>query len=531
MFPLTVDHLLWRMSNVHPQSEVVSITEETGGTVTTRWAFPDVASRVRKLASGIHSSMGVGRGDVVAVLAFNTLEHFEALLAVPLLGAAVNSLNARLSPEVLIDQALSPRPDAVLVDAEMLDHPVLGDSARAVLGALREARVPLIVVGGQDWPGLAHAFVRYEDLVELGATTAAPAPVDDENTTAYLFHTSGTTGRPKSYRVSHRALVLHTLSQATTEASGLTRTDRVLPLAPFFHVNGWGLPLTCALTGASLLLCGGDLAAERIATVIRDEAVTTAAAVPTIWHDVCQAVATGRAPRPSALREVFSGGSAVPQSVVRSVEDVLGARVGTAWGMTETMACSTYERTDPTISAGVPIPLVEMRIDHDGFDHDRSGPVMGKLQVRGPFVVGVQDGSTNWFDTGDIASLDARGRLTLHDREKDLIKSGGEWIATAELEQYLCTHPAVTAAAVVPIAHPRWIERPLAYIVTLDDEVHPDIENLLRAYVGDRFPRWWIPDHIVVLDSLPRTAVGKVDKVRLRSQSSTDIQIQSEALA
>ncbi|BAH55459.1 AMP-binding protein [Rhodococcus opacus] len=530
MFPLTVDHLLWRMSNIHPQSEVVSIAGEAGGAATTRWSFPEVASRARRLAAGAQAGLGIGSGETVAVFAFNTLEHFEVLLGVPLLGAAVNSLNARLSAEVLIDQALSPRPAAVVVDGEMMDHPVLGDSARAVLAALRESDVALIVVGDHDWSEYSDSFVRYEDLVELGGKATVPAAVSDEDITAYLFHTSGTTGRPKSYPVSHRAVMLHTLSQATTEASGLSRDDRVLPLAPFFHVNGWGLPLTCALTGASLILCGGDLAADRVATIISDESVTIAAAVPTIWHDVCAAVSAGRAPRPGSLREVFSGGSAVPQPVVRAVATVLGATVGTAWGMTETMACSTYERTDPTTSAGVPIPLVELRIDEDGFDQDGSGPSMGRLQVRGPFVVGVRDGSTDWFDTGDIASIDERGRLSLHDREKDLIKSGGEWIATAELEQYLCTHPAVSSAAIVAMAHPRWIERPLAYIVVADDATG-DIDVALRAHVGERFPRWWIPDHFIVVDALPRTAVGKVDKARLRTQSASEIQTQSEAIA
>ncbi|MFE5703821.1 AMP-binding protein [Rhodococcus koreensis] len=518
------------MSNIHPQSEVVSIAGVVSGSATTRWSFPEMAARARRLAAGAHAELGIGPGHTVAVLAFNTLEHFEALLGVPLLGAAVNSLNARLNADVLIDQALSPRPAAVVVDGEMIDHPVLGESARSVLTALREAEVPLIVVGERDWTEHSDSFVRYGDLIETGSTLPAPTAVEDENTTAYLFHTSGTTGRPKSYPVSHRAVILHTLSQATTAASGLHSTDRVLPLAPFFHVNGWGLPLTCALTGASLVLCGGDLAADRVATIIDEESVTAAAAVPTIWHDVCAAVAAGHAPRPSNLREVFSGGSAVPQPVVDAVATVLGATVSTAWGMTETMACSTYERLEPTTSAGVPIPLVELRVDTDGFAQEGSEPGMGKLQVRGPFIVGVRDGSTNWFDTGDIASIDQQGRLRLHDRAKDLIKSGGEWIATAELEQYLCTHPAVSSAAIVAMAHPRWIERPLAYIVVTDDAT-ADIDAELRTHVGERFPRWWIPDHFIVVDALPRTAVGKVDKARLRTQSVSDIELRSEAIA
>ena len=530
MFPLTVDHLLWRMSNIHPQSEVVSIAGEASGSATTRWSFPDVAARAQRLAAGAHAELGIGPGHTVAVLAFNTLEHFEVMLGVPVLGAAVNSLNARLSVELLIDQAMSPRPAAVVVDGEMVDHPVLGRNVRSVLGVLRQTGVPLIVVGECDWTEHADTVVRYRDLTEADATLSAPAAVEDENTTAYLFHTSGTTGRPKSYAVSHRAVMLHTLSQATTAASGLHSSDRVLPLAPFFHVNGWGLPLTCALTGASLVLCGGDLAADRVATILSEESVTAAAAVPTVWHDVCAAVAAGHAPRPNRLREVFSGGSAVPQPVVDSVATVLGATVSTAWGMTETMACSTYERLEPTTSAGVPIPLVELRVDTGGFAQDGSEPTMGKLQVRGPFIVGVRDGSRNWFDTGDIASIDQQGRLRLHDREKDLIKSGGEWIATAELEQYLCTHPAVSSAAIVAMAHPRWIERPLAYIVAADNATG-DIDAALRAHVGERFPRWWIPDQFIVVDALPRTAVGKVDKARLRTQSDSEIELRSEAIA
>lgn len=530
MFSLTVDHLLWRMSNVHPTSEVVNVNSGTEGSGITRYSFPEVAQRARSFASAAHAILGIESGDTVAVLAFNTVEHFEALLGIPLLGAAVNSLNVRLDTEVLIDQALDPRPAAVVVDDEMIDHPILGESARSVLTALRVADVPLIVVGDRDWAGLSSNFTRYDDLVAAGHQFGGPAPVTDENATAYLFHTSGTTGKPKSYPVSHRAVVLHALSQATASATGLRGNDRVLPLAPFFHVNGWGLPLTSALTGSSLVLCGGDLGADRVASILESESVTVAAAVPTVWHDVCAAVSAGRAPRPQALREVFSGGSAVPQPVVDAVAAVLGATVGTAWGMTETMACSTYERLEPTTSAGMPIPLVEMRVDSSGFKQEGTGPTMGQLEVRGPFIVGAADGGAEWFDTGDVASIDDRGRLSLHDRAKDLIKSGGEWIASAELEQYLCTHPAVSAAAIVPIAHPRWIERPVAYIVC-SVEATDEVETALRAYVGERFPRYWIPDHFIVVDELPKTAVGKVDKARLRLQASTEIEMQSEAIA
>lgn len=529
MVPLTVEHLLWRMSNVHPASEIVSITDGAHRAKVLRCSFPEVASRARRLAAGAHASLGIRPGDTVAALAFNTLEHFEVLIGIPLLGAAVNSLNARLDADVLIEQMLSPRPAAVVVDAEMVQHPVLGDTARKVLSTLNGAGIPVVAVGHIDWAEHSHAFMNYEELISENSSLVT-ASVKDENAIAYLFHTSGTTGRPKSYPVSHRAAILHTLSQATTEATGLRSDDRVLPLAPFFHVNGWGLPLTSALTGASLVLCGGDLAPERIASIINEESITVAAAVPTVWHDVCSVIEAGQVEKPGHLREVFSGGSVVPQPVVDAVAKVLGATVSTAWGMTETMACSTYERGEPAASAGKPIPLVEIRIDNSGFDQESGRPARGTLEIRGPFIVGAQNSDSEWFDTGDIASIDSDGRLSLHDRAKDLIKSGGEWIASAELEQYLCTHPSVSAAAIVAMAHPRWIERPLAYIVTTEDN-SDDIEAALRAYVGERFPRYWIPDLFIVVDELPRTAVGKVDKARLRLRASTETEKRSEAIA
>ena len=529
MVPLTVEHLLWRMSNVHPASEVVSITGGAECSQVLRCPFPEVAARARRLAAGARSSLAIRPGDIVAVLAFNTVEHLEVLLGIPLLGAAVNSLNARLDADVLIEQMLSPLPAAVVVDAEMVQHPVLGENARKVLSALDRADIPVIAVGHIDWAEHSHAFAHYEELVADDHPPVTES-VEDENAIAYLFHTSGTTGRPKSYSVTHRAALLHTLSQATTEATGLRSDDRVLPLAPFFHVNGWGLPLTSALTGASLVLCGGDLAPARIASILDEESITVAAAVPTVWHDVCSVITAGHAPKPRHLREIFSGGSVVPQPVVDAVASVLGATVSTAWGMTETMACSTYERAEPASSAGKPIPLVEIRIDGSGFDHVPGHPVRGTLEVRGPFIVGVHDSDTEWFDTGDIASIGSDGRLSLHDRAKDLIKSGGEWIASAELEQYLCTHPSVSAAAIVAMAHPRWIERPLAYIVTTEANIN-DIEAALRAYVGERFPRYWIPDLFIVVDELPRTAVGKVDKARLRLRASIETEKRSEAIA
>lgn len=522
MSTLTVAHLLWRMRNVHTDSEVVSLP--AGGRTRSRRAmtFPEVAGRAQALASTLHDALGVGRGDTVAVLAFNTEEHFETLLAVPTLGAAVNSLNVRLDALALCDQALHPQPAAAVVDREVLVHPVLGENARLLLKTLQDNAVPIVAVGDMtEWTTPGDSVTAFEDLVArhgLRAAGALPLPVD-ENDTAYWFHTSGTTGAPKTYPVTHRAAMLHTLAQATAGASGLTDADRVLPLAPFFHVNGWGLPLTCAMTGASPVLVGGDLDPSRVAAVMASESVTVGAAVPTVWHDVCTAVARGDAPLPHELREVVSGGAAVPESLVRAIGAVLGATVATAWGMTETMAASSYERSAPSVRAGKPIPLLEMRI-RDAQDHHTSATGSGILDVRGEFVIGAEDG--DWLDTADVASIDDRGRLTLHDRQRDLVKSGGEWIATADLEQHLCTHRRVHAVAVVAVSDPRWSERPAAFVV-LDGRTDPgDVEAELRRHVEARFPRWWIPDRFHFVPDLPTTSVGKIDKRALRRQLEPD---------
>lgn len=263
---------------------------------------------------------------------------------------------------------------------------------------------------------------------------------------------------------------------------------------------------------------GADVSATSVATVLRDHDVSVASGVPTVWYDVCEAVRRDPTLRPASLREVLSGGSVVPPSVIRSIAEILGARVVTAWGMTETMSCSTYEREEPSGFAGLPIPLVETRIVSS--DSRATGPgVRGRLEVRGPFVVGAvsaQD-EDGWMDTGDVASVDERGRLHLHDRQKDLIKSGGEWIVSAEIEQHLCSHPSVSVAAVVARPDARWMERPVAFVIRSREPFSEQTTaGEMRTHLAAIFPRWWLPDVITITESLPVTAVGKIDKVALR---------------
>ncbi|WP_125612651.1 AMP-binding protein [Specibacter cremeus] len=509
MYALTMCHLLWRMRNVHPDSGVVAAGPDAAHT--SRCTYGELTERIEALAVGLREDLGLRPGGTATVLGWNDQPHLELMFAVPLIGARVNSLNLRVGAATLAGLGASPIPDIVVVGSGVLEHPAVGADVAGFVAGLRDQGVPVIGAGDAAPDGAWS----YESLVRRHLGRRLPDEPGDENATAFIFHTSGTTGSPKSYEVTHRAALLHSLSQATVDASGIRRSDRVLPLAPFFHVNGWGLPLTCALTGASLVLAGADLGPARVAALMDEERVTVAAAVPTVWHDVCAAVDAGTAPRPRALREVLTGGSPVSESLCRSIRTVLGAGVATAWGMTETMACSAYERELPHRRAGRPIPLIELAIDDGAAQDEAADPGTappGRLLVRGPFVVGAPGES--WCATGDIATLDPGGNLTLRDREKDLIKSGGEWIVSAELEQHLCRHPAVASAVVVPVPHPRWGERPVAYIVPADAVVPGEAE--LSDYLARTFPCWWVPDRIVVVERLPTTAVGKIDKKALR---------------
>lgn len=515
--PLTIDHLLWRMHNVHPESQVVTVNADE---TVERHTFAESARRIEALAQGLREKIGLSAGDVVTVFGWNDREHLELLLAVPLAGGVLNSINLRLGSTTLPHLATEPQPKALVFSDGTLDHASVGEDVRSAVTAAHGAGAAIVHIGPSS-ASVVSDSIPYDDLFVDEPTTPRPRWVSNEDQAAFLFHTSGTTGAPKSYSVSHRAALLHCLSEASVDATGLSSTDKVLPLSPFFHVNGWGLPLTCALTGASIVLAGADVKPARLAGLMDAEAVTVAAAVPSVWFAVCASIATGESVRPSALREVLTGGDALPESVWNSLRTHLGVRVATAWGMTETMSCSTYERDRPAETAGKPIPLVEIRLQNgDGPDEDSTVP--GRLQIRGPFIIGDAD-PDGWFTTGDIATLGETGVLTLRDREKDLIKSGGEWIASAEIEHRLCTHPAVSAAAVVPVSDPQWIQRPRAYVVLADPESSVEgLYRMLSTHLTEKFPRWWLPDQIEVVDALPTTTVGKINKRALRRMAETN---------
>lgn len=512
---LTLEHLLWRMRHVNPTSKIIDVTGSGRDYIATETTFAEASERIRALAAGLRDRVGLKDGDIVTIFGWNDRAHFEALLAVPVAGGIANSVNLRLGIENISLLSSTPSPSAIVVSSAVLSHPSVGDDVRRVVDNARKRGVKIVAVDDPD-DHYSDGDLSFKELISSGDGTVIENHVACELETAFFFHTSGTTGAPKTFRVSHRAAMLHSLSQATTEATGLSSKDRVLPLAPFFHVNGWGLPLTCLMTGASLVLSGHDLEPGRLIEVMTNEKVSVAAAVPTVWYSVCETMVDRKATPPAELREVLTGGDSLPESIWKKLKNVLGVQVATAWGMTETMACSTYERERPHERAGKPVPLVELRLDqlHDGSDEE----TLGRLHVRGPFVVGTTSDNNEWFATGDIASLDESGAITLRDREKDLIKSGGEWIATAEMELHLCKHPDVASAAIVPVSDPRWVQRPRAFVVsTVSKTSANDLVDELRAHLLSKFPRWWVPETITIVGDLPKTTVGKINKRALRA--------------
>lgn len=514
-FPLTVRHVLDRMRCVGERAEVVTATD---GQTERRTSYPELAQRADRLATALRG-LGVRPGDRVGTLMWNTQEHLELYLAVPSMGAVLHTINVRLFPaqiSYIVDHAAD---KVLVVDASLVD------GLAEVLAHARNVE-HVILVGDTELPGAMH----YEALLAC-ADDDAMYPELDERTAAGLCYTSGTTGDPKGVLYSHRSTVLHALAQCTTDAIGIGARDRALPLVPMFHVNAWGIPYACALTGASLVMPGRFLSGDAVARLIEGERVTVSAGVPTVWSQVLDVL--DREPVDvSSLRLILGGGVRVPLSLIDAFADH-GVKMIQGWGMTETSpVCAVAhppddatddERAAYLSSGGRLLPLVEARaVAEDGTVVPRDGVATGELEVRGPWVAAgyyetdapdrFRDG---WLRTGDIASIDARGYLRISDRSKDMIKSGGEWISSVDLEQALMAHEGVIEAAVIARPDPKWSERPLACVVRAGDGVTPD---MLRDHLAGHVARWWIPEHFAFVSEIPKTSIGKLDKKMLRAQ-------------
>jgi fatty-acyl-CoA synthase len=516
--PLTLQHVLGRMRNVYGASEVVTLTENG----TERATYTEVCARVDRLAGALRS-LGVEQGDRVATFAWNTQRHLEVYLATPCIGAVLHTLNLRLFAEQLTYIANHAQDKVVFVDASVV--PLLEKVAPTF-----ETVEHYVVMGDGDAGSLPNAL-RYEELI-ADQPDSFDYPEIEDRAAAGLCYTSGTTGNPKGVLYSHRSQILHSFGTCLADSMGLSESDRVLPIVPMFHANSWGIPYAAGLTGCDLIMPSQFLQAEPLAKLIVEERVTVSAAVPTIWMDLLRH-ADETKPDLSSLRTVICGGAAVPLALMQQFEERHDVRIVQAWGMTEMSPLGTVARPPGSASgdehwgyrdrAGRLMPLVEARLmQDDGSEAPWDGESTGELQVRGPWIAsayyedpeGADKFDDGWLRTGDIASIDSHGFVRITDRSKDVIKSGGEWISSVELEGELMAHPEVAEAAVIARPDERWTERPLACVV-LNEGASATPEDLTE-HLRSRVAKWWLPEEFAFIDEVPKTSVGKFDKKVLR---------------
>jgi fatty-acyl-CoA synthase len=487
-------------------------------------SFAEVTERAERLARGLRH-LGVGEGDRVGTFCWNTQEHLEAYLAVPSMGAVLHTLNIRLFPEQLAYVINHAGDKVIIVDGSLI--PLLAK----VRGEL--TTVETIIVRGEGDRDLLGETLDYEEL--LGAQEPGfEWPDLDERSAAAMCYTSGTTGNPKGVVYSHRSTWLHSIASTSSNAIGFSEHDRCLLVVPMFHANGWGAPYTSFLAGCELVMPQHLLQGVPLLSIITETRPTLALGVPTIWNDLLLA-AESHPHDLSSVRAVLAGGSAVPRTLIEGFRDRFGVTMLQGWGMTEMSPLGAVsippagtpedERVEYLNKAGRVVAGVEIRIcDDDGLALPRDGEAVGEVEVRGPWITASYYASDDpekfhdgWLRTGDVGSLDPIGYLTISDRTKDVIKSGGEWISSVELENEVMAHPQVFEAAVVAVPDERWAERPLCCVVARPGEVAPTPAELV-AFLEPRVARFWLPDQWTFLEAIPKTSVGKFDKKVIRAQ-------------
>jgi fatty-acyl-CoA synthase len=522
-WPLTLQHFLDRARQIHGRKTVV--TKTVSGMH--RETYAEFGDRTERLAAAL-AKLGVKPGDRVATMAWNCWRHLEVYFAAPCMGAVLHTVNFRLFPEQIAYIFNHAEDKVVFVGASIWP---LFEKLRPHLKTIEHV-VLILDVPMRELP---PDVIEYEALLQ-----SAPASFDwprlDENQAAGMCYTSGTTGNPKGVVYSHRALVLHSIVQAMGDLLGVNERDVCLSIVPMFHVNAWGLPFTGALIGATQVYPSHFMQPRDLLQLIETERVTFVGGVPTIVGAMYQTLLQENFDV-SSLRGVAVGGAALPQALMVGFERDFGVRLIHAWGMTETTPVGTVANLKSTMDGfspgeqlayrlkqGIPAPLVEVRV----VDENRQvlpwdGLSAGELQVRGPWITrqyyndprndeSFMDG---WFRTGDVAIIDPEGYVQLVDRTKDMVKSGGEWISSVDLENAIMGHPKVAEAAVIAVAHPKWTERPLACVTPRDPSLtREEVLEFLKGKVAD----WWLPDDVVFLDAIPKTSVGKFDKKVLRAR-------------
>ncbi len=521
-FQLTLNHIRRRMRTCNPGAEIVTLRE--GGGVA-RISHAAATERMDRLARALRG-LGVSQGDRVATFAWNNQSHLELYFAVPCIGAVLHTLNIRLFEEQLTYIVNHAEDKVIFVDDSLV--PILSKLAPTFEGVAH-----YVVIGDGETGDLPGAL-RYEELLDQAGPGDFDYPELDECQAAALCYTSGTTGNPKGVLYSHRSISMHSSATLMTDSTALSRTDRVLAVVPMFHANAWGLPYGAALAGSDLILPDRFLAAEPLAKLIGAERPTLMGCVPTIFADLLHYADEHPEVDLSSLTNAACGGSAVPRQLMKDFEERHGVRIFQAWGMTETSPVATYSRPkdgerdeahwDDRAKQGRPLPWVELRlVDDEGREVPWDGESTGEIEVRGPWIAAdyfrdpdEDKFDSGWLRTGDIAAVDENAFVQITDRAKDVIKSGGEWISSVELENELMSHPAVIEAAVIAKPDERWAERPLCCVV-LRDEGAATAQDLVEHLRG-RVARWWLPDEFAFVSEIPKTSVGKFDKKVLRGQ-------------
>lgn len=522
-WPLMLSHSLERAGKFFPDVEIVSRRPDHS---LQRCTYSDLYRRARALAEALQK-VGLNRGDRVATLMWNHQAHLEAYFGIPISGGVLHTLNLRLAPSEIAYIANHAQDRFLIVDDILLP----------LYEKIREfARFERVIVvnwsGGRGTPGLTD----YEDFLAT-STGQFQYPEMDENEAACLCYTSGTTGMPKGVAYTHRSVMLHSFLLTTVDNFGICNADSVLPIVSMFHVNGWSLPYAATLVGAKQVLPGPHLKAESLIDLFEKERVTVAAGVPTVWHSIFDYLEQAQQQRKLPAMRILIGGAAPSIALIRKLEEH-GCTLTQGWGLTESSPQATTnqlkahmqswpdeKQLELKAQAGIPVPFVERRVVSERGEVPWDGQTMGEVQLRGPWVAAsyynlpveadkwTEDG---WLRTGDVGTVNVEGYLKIVDRTKDLIKSGGEWISSVDLENALIAHPDVREAAIVAVPHPKWQERPIA-VVVLRDGARVQADQL-REFLSDRFAKWQLPDSFVVVDELPHTSTGKLLKAELRKR-------------
>jgi len=531
--PLTMTQMMERAEKYFPKKQVVSRTESG----IQRFTYKQVAERTRRLADSL-TKLGVTKGEKVGTLAWNHHRHLEAYFAIPCMGAVLHTINIRLSPQHISYIINHAEDKVLLVDSDIL--PLLESCA----AELKTVKAFIIMTDEKELPETTLSPVYHYEQLLAEANPEFNYPKDlDENDPAGLCYTSATTGNPKGVVYSHRGIFLHSLALGLADSAAISEKDISLTVVPMFHVNAWGMPFAGVWFGTTLVLPGPYFTPKLLAELIEQEKVTITSGVPTIWLGLLKELGEG-AYDLSSLRGILCGGSAAPKGMIKAFEQKYKVPFMHAYGMTETSPLALFsslksyqeeldyeERLELRAKQGTLVPGLEMKILGKDGEVAWDGKEMGELCLRGPWIASeyYKDERTKdafhegWLHTGDVATIDEEGFVKVVDRTKDLIKSGGEWISSVDLENALMAHEAVFEAAVVAVPHERWQERPLACVVLKDSYKGKTAKEELLEFLKPQFAKWWIPDEILFLEEIPKTSVGKFLKMALRDQVQKEI--------